>query len=223
VNKSALALLLVALSGPVCAAASFDGVWRIKTPVVQLRASDGTAPPLKADALRVYQARSAQLKSGDRSFDSTLRCKPMGEPRTSFDAEGGPFEIMVNPKMVVFAHTWNRMIRFVPVSAEAPAPIGPTYYGTATARWQKDELVIDARAFHDSTLLDASGMPHSDQLRLTERFRLKNNGAELEERVRIDDPMVFTRSWEATLIYQRLPGARIAEDVCVERLGITDY
>src|SRR5208282_6604983 len=105
-----LALLLL---GPASAmAVDFDGVWQVIQPIVQLKTTDGSEPPLKPEPLRTYRARAEQLKASDRGFDSSLQCKPMGEPRTAYDPEGGPFEILVNKAVVAFAYTWNRMIRF---------------------------------------------------------------------------------------------------------------
>ena len=212
------------LLGPACAvAADFDGVWQVLQPIVQLKTTDGSEPPLKPEALRTYLARAAQLEANNRAFDATLQCKPMGEPRTAYDPEGGPFEIMVNKAVIAFAYTWNRMIRFVYINSAPPDPIGPTYYGTANAHWQGKALIIDSRGFHDQTLLDAAGMPHGEQLKLTERYTLSKGGRELQEVLRFDDPGVFTRPWQTTVTYRRLPEARIQEDVCIERLGIKSY
>lgn len=219
-----LILLAVLLNGPTAAlAADFDGVWQVIQPIVQLKTTDGSEPPLKPEALRTYRARAEQLAANNRAFDATLQCKPMGEPRTAYDPAGGPFEILVNKTVVAFAYTWNRMIRFAYISSAPPDPIGPTYYGTANAHWQGKSLIVDAQEFHDQTLLDAAGMPHSEQLKLTERYTLLKGGRELQEILRFDDPAVFTRPWQATVTYRRLPEARILEDVCIERLGITNY
>ncbi|HTP40242.1 MAG TPA: hypothetical protein VMI92_11790 [Steroidobacteraceae bacterium] len=220
-------VLLAGLLAPLLAGAAgkpdFNGVWRVETPVVQLVTRDGKPPPLLPAAQKIHEQRMAQLRKGDRSFDATLQCKPMGEPRTAYDPEGGDFEILVNPAVVVFAHTWNRMIRFVYITKAAVDPIGPTYYGTANGQWQHGTLVVDAEDFHDTTLLDRSGLPHSEQLKLTERYRLLKGGAQLEEVLRFEDPETFSRPWEARVVYRRVPGAHIAEDVCIERLGIKEY
>ncbi|MFT3905909.1 MAG: hypothetical protein QM718_06365 [Steroidobacteraceae bacterium] len=222
-----LHLLLLSAALPLAAEAAdttkFQGVWQVITPVTQLKASDGSVPPLLPEPRRVYEARLAQHARGDRSYDTTLRCKPMGEPRTAYDPQGGPFEIVVNPKVIAFGYTWNRMIRFVYISKDAVDPPGPAYYGTANAQWQGDTLVVDARGIHDSTLLDESGLPHSEQLHLTERYRLLKDGNTLEQVLRFEDAATFSKPWEAKLLYKRLPGASIAEDVCEERLNIHDY
>lgn len=221
-NKILMAgLALLPVLASAAGRADFNGVWQIKTPVSQLQTTAGTLPPLLPAARKLYEQRLAKFKAGDHGFDATQTCKPMGEPRTAYDPEGGPFEILVNPKVVVFGYTWNRMIRFVYVKDAAPDPIGPTYYGTATARWQGQTLIVSAVDFHDTTLLDASGLPHSEQLKLTESYQLSGDGNELHETLRIEDPNTFSMPWETQLVYQRRPGAHLAEDVCIERRGIT--
>jgi hypothetical protein len=221
--RFAIALAVLLLGAIVTEAADFNGVWQVIEPVVQIKTTEGAEPPLRPEALRTYRARSAQRNANNRAFDATLQCKPMGEPRTAYDPDGGPFEILVNPKVVAFGYTWNRMIRFVYINSAPPDPIGPTYYGTANAHWQGKSLVIEARGFHDQTLLDAAGMPHSEQLKLTERYTLIKQGRELQEVLRFDDPGVFARPWQTTVVYRKLPEAQIQEDVCIERLGITSY
>jgi hypothetical protein len=199
------------------------GVWQIETPISRLQSSDGRAPPLRPAAKAQYEQRQQQLARGERNFDATQRCKPMGLPRSSYDPEAGPLEIVLHPTVVVFGYTWNRMVRFAYVRDTLPEVLGPTYYGTATARWVGEELVLTTRGFHDSTLLDAAGMPHSDELQLVERYRLRDNGTRLLHTLQITDAKTFTRPWQASFSYRRLPAARIAEDHCIERLKITDY
>lgn len=224
----ATALSVSMLVGAVHAAESsvngqFDGVWQVHTPITQLKTSDGKTPPLLPAAQKIYAERSAQLKAGKRAFDPVTSCKPMGEPRTAYDPEGGVFEILVNPKVVLFTHTWNRMVRFVYVTDQPVDVIGPTYYGTANAKWEGGTLVIDAQGFHEETLLDAAGMPHSDELHITQRYTLKNAGKTLEQRIRFEDPKTFSKAWETVISYDRKSDARVPEDVCPERLGITGY
>lgn len=216
-------LALLPLLASAASIGDFNGVWQIRQPVSELKTTEGSEPPLLPEARRIYQQRIALHAAGDQSYDATLRCKPMGEPRTGYDPSAGPFEILVNPKVLVFAYTWNRMIRFVYISNDPVDPVGPTYYGTANGRWQGSALLIDAADFNETTLLDQAGMPHSEQLRLTERFRLRRGGTQLEEVLRFEDPLTFSAPWETRLIYQRQNNKQIAEDVCIERLGITDY
>lgn len=81
-------------------------------------------------------------------------------------------------------------------------------------------LVITSAGYNEETLLDASGLPHSSALKLTETYRLRRGGRELEVRMQVEDDGVFTRAWETVQRFDRLPGERIREDVCELRLGL---
>ena len=75
----------------------------------------------------------------------------------------------------------------------------------------------DLRA--DNTLLDSAGLPHSESLKVTEKVRLLDNGATLENRITIDDPETFTQPWETVVRFKKLPkGTEIKEDICLDRL-----
>jgi hypothetical protein len=70
----------------------------------------------------------------------------------------------------------------------------------------------------DATVMDASGLPHSERLKLTERLRVLPNGR-LEDRITIDDPENFTQPWETVLTFHRDGAARVADDVCPDRMA----
>ena len=63
----------------------------------------------------------------------------------------------------------------------------PLTMGFPVGRWEGNTLVIRTAGLIDTTVLDASGLPHSEQLTLTERLRVLPDGR-LEDRITIDDP-----------------------------------
>ncbi|MFT3752522.1 MAG: hypothetical protein QM800_06475 [Paludibacter sp.] len=63
-------------------------------------------------------------------------------------------------------------------------------------------------------------MPHSEDLRLTERYSLKNGGRQLEVRITFNDPATFSQPWDALLSFDKVPNGQIEEDVCVERIQL---
>ena len=53
-----------------------------------------------------------------------------------------------------------------------PDPDTPTWLGYSVGRWDNDTFVIDSTGFKDGGWLDTKkGRPHSDALRVTERFQ----------------------------------------------------
>jgi hypothetical protein len=90
--------------------------------------------------------------------------------------------------------------------------------GFPVGHWEDDTLVIRTVGLIDTTVMDASGLPHSEQLTLGERLRLLPDGR-LENRITIDDPEYYTQPWETVLTFHRDATARITDDVCPDRLA----
>ncbi len=212
--------VLIALPG-VCAANTPDltGVWSIVSNHSTLKTVDGKTPPLTAAAGALYEQHLASAAKGDRAFDGEVSCLPPGLPRLMLAKE--PFEILQRDKAVYFVHQLNRLPRRAYLNEKLPEDVDPLYLGFSVARWDGDTLVIDSTAFRDGTLLDDSGLPHSEDLRLTERYRLDKDGKTLHAVFRIEDPKTFTRPWEARADYKKLPGFEIPEEVCAEKLVST--
>jgi hypothetical protein len=86
--------------------------------------------------------------------------------------------------------------------------------GHSIGRWEGDTLVIDTVGLADTTRLNATGLPHSDKMRLTERIRKIPGGDVLEIEFRIDDPVAYTKPWSATSYFKRDPKGQIIEYNC---------
>ncbi|HXR89483.1 MAG TPA: hypothetical protein VN750_04290 [Steroidobacteraceae bacterium] len=209
---------LLALPG-LCLAAKPDltGVWSITSDDSTLKTVDGKTPPLTPAADALYKKHLAEAAKGDRSFDGVTTCLPPGLPRLMLEKE--PFEIMQRDKAVYIVSQVNRLPRRAYFNEKLPTDVDPEYLGFSVAKWDGDTLVIDSSGFRDITLLDDSGLPHSEDMHLTERYTLSKDGKELHARFRIDDPKTFTRPWEARAEYKKLPGYEIPEEVCADQLA----
>lgn len=204
------------LSSTTCMATpQFSGVWQALNPPMALKTIDGKSPPLLPAAKALYERRQAQFDRGDVSFDPTeTRCAPPGEPRIY--TEDMPFDIMQTSNKLLFGFQWNRLIRYVDLDKPLDV-ISPYYFGTSVGHFVGDELDVDAQGFNGKFFLDRSGLPHSDQLHLIERFTLGQGGQTMRLQIRIEDPKTFSKPWETELSFRKLPHARIAEDICTLR------
>ena len=86
----------------------------------------------------------------------------------------------------------------------------PAYYGYSAGRWQGDTLIVETAGFNDKTPLDAFGHPHSDQLRVTERFRRRDFG-HLDVEMTFDDPKMYSRPFTIRVPHDLLADADIFE------------
>ncbi len=215
-NRVLLVVALAAASCPLWAQSGLTGIWRIDKPVAALHTANGGEPPLRAEAAKRYQVHIAERRNGDlTSFDSAAWCASVGMPRIM--TINSPFEIVVRPPYVALLHEWNwwaRVVYFGGALAGGDDQPGPM--GLSVGRWEGDTLVVETSHLIGSTLIDNSGLPHSDALKLTERLRLRSPDV-LEDRLQFEDPQTFTQPWEAVLTYRR-QHTDIHEDVCLDRI-----
>lgn len=192
------------------------GVWVPDAAPRQLLTADGTAPPLNAQAAALHAERMQQLAAGVAHFDPTTWCAGPGMPRVM--TMPYPFEIRRAGDYLAFIYGWYRWFRTVDMAAhEVDAPF-PVTMGFPVGRWEGDTLVVRTVGLVESTVMDASGLPRSDQSVLTERLRVLSDGR-LEDRITVEDPGTFTQAWDTVLTFHRDARSRVADDVCPDRLA----
>ena len=74
-------------------------------------------------------------------------------------------------------------------------------------------LVVESNGYNDRSWLDTSGHPHSETLRITERYRRANFG-HLDLEVTYDDPTVYARPWTVAVRAEIAPDTDLIEYVC---------
>jgi hypothetical protein len=221
--KTAL-LAAAVLAAPAFAHAQshpdFTGIWQIMPYSAALKPADGKPVPFKLDAKAEYQKHLALAAKGDRTWDETTICLPQGLPRLMLVKK--PFQIMQRPKAVFFLHQENRLPHKAFFDQKLPEESGDFYLGSSVARWDGSVLVIESNGFREGTLLDDKGLPHSDALHLTERYRLGKGGKTLSISFTIDDPKAYTRPWTAKAAYVKKPASfEVPEEVCADTLAST--
>jgi hypothetical protein len=141
-------------------------------------------------------------------------CKPTSVPLVN--SVPVPFKIVQTSKLVLLMYEENTTFRQVFLDGRQPVKDAePRWLGYSTGRWEGDTLVVDTVGFNDQSWLDAMGHPHSEHLRVTERFRRRDTG-HLEIQVTINDPQAYT----APIIYTEkltlLPDEDLLEYFCSE-------
>jgi hypothetical protein len=192
------------------------GIWVPDSAPRAMLTSGGKAPPLTAEASKLYAERRQRLAKGDASFDPTSWCAGPGMPRIL--TMQYPLEIRADAHRIAFIHGWYRWFRTVDMGAGAVDPPLPLTMGFPVGHWEENTLVIRTVGLIDTTVMDASGLPHSEQLTLTERLRVLPDGR-LEDRITIDDPENYTQPWETVFTFHRDAAARVTDDVCPDRMA----
>ena len=96
-----------------------------------------------------------------------------------------------------------------------PEGMYPTWMGYSVGHWDGDTFVVESAGFNDQSWLDLNGHPHSEALRVTERFFRKDFG-HMQQQVTLIDPTVFTKPVTISLNTELAPDTEMLENVCNE-------
>ncbi len=174
---------------------------------------DREYPPYKPEWEARYAAIYAQTKAGVNN-DPTASCLPGGMPRILANPRAQ--EIIVTPKEVLIIKETQTIVRRIFINRKMPegdnAP-DATFNGFSVGHWEGDTLVVDTKYLRGDTNFDRTGAPHSDQMTLHERIRLRTKDI-WEDVITITDPVAFTKPWTVTRSYDRKPDWDILEYAC---------
>jgi hypothetical protein len=143
----------------------------------------------------------------------TARCLPMGIPWVYGIPD--PYKIVQTPGLTLVLYE-GEPVRQVYTDGRKHTPDpAPAWYGYSVGTWEGDTLVVDTTGFNDRTWLDAMGHPHSEGLRVVERFHRRDFG-HMDLQVTVEDPKVYTRTLTLNYTQTLVPDTDILEYVCTE-------
>lgn len=107
-------------------------------------------------------------------------------------------QFLQTPQSVVALFMWERRWRVIWTDGrQLPTDPDPRWYGYAIGRWEDDyTFVVNSNGTDERTWLDNAGNPHSNDLRVEERWR-RISEKRLELTVTLDDPKAYTKPWVA--------------------------
>jgi hypothetical protein len=173
--------------------------------------------PLQDWALALYQFRQGSFLRSDPTF---VECRPPAGPRKFLNPYGIQLlEDYALQRIFVIAgdgnHDWHliytdgRALDSEDYQLDAGNLL---YYGRNTAHWEGDTLVIESEGYNEKFWLPG-GLPHSDQMHVTERLT-RSDYHTLNYELTIDDPGAYTRPWQASWSLQWLEGQDPPEHYC---------
>lgn len=220
VGMIAIAATLSLTSHAVLADAAppdFSGVYMLEGDSTELRPGDSSPLPLTPAGKKLYDKNKVlRTKRDYAKYDITMdRCSSPGAVRMMTM----PYAIQFfqRPHQLTMLFEWNHLYRLVNLAKTRTAPY-PMAIGISNGHWDGETLVVETTDIADNTLLDTSGLPHSDQLRMTERIRMVDG--RLENAMTLHDPKMFSKDWSVTLNYRKTDAESIKEDVCLDRVEL---
>ena len=124
-------------------------------------------------------------------------CNPPGFPRMELN-EFRTLEILQTDDHVDLLNQFFRTWRTIWTDGrQLPTDAEPRWNGYSVGKWTDDyTLVVQTIGMRDDTWVDNQGRPHSDQLKVEERFhRVDQDHMELT--LTIDDPKMYSKPWVA--------------------------
>jgi hypothetical protein len=92
--------------------------------------------------------------------------------------------------MIAFDDGMHRQV-FMDGRSLEPDP-NPTWMGYSVGRWEGDVLVVESNGYIDRSWLDFGGHPHTEELRITERYARRDVGR-IDVQVTMVDPKVYAK------------------------------
>ncbi|MBT6043071.1 MAG: hypothetical protein HOH14_06230 [Gammaproteobacteria bacterium] len=196
-------------------ARNFNGVWAnasggIHFDTLNSRSRRDQEPPLRPEYMAQWQQRWADGDAGVATSDPTARCIPPGFPR--FLTMVLPGEILqAEHQLNWYAEFSEATIRVFLDGRQAPEDLVPSYNGFSTGVWEDNTLVVKTTGLRGDTLVDTTGVPHSDQLTVSMHMS-KVTPDFFKVDVELVDPVVFYEPWTTTKYYTRLPESEFVQE-----------
>ncbi|MDR2215198.1 MAG: hypothetical protein LBE59_05075 [Nevskiaceae bacterium] len=169
---------------------------------------DGGTIPYQPAALAKRNENFAQRAERD-PFN---QCFMPGVPRIMYLEH--PFQIFQTDAHVAMTFEWSQVFRLIYTDDSPHVDNIEFWMGDSRGHWEGDTLVVEVTNYNDQTWLDAAGNFHSEQLKLTERYTLRDADT-LDYEATFEDPQVFTRPWTIRMpFYRHRDMGRLLEYQC---------
>jgi hypothetical protein len=195
-----------------------SGIYQVTKYNAKIELVGGGELPLTAAGKAAYDKNIAGLKDGSITDNARKFCVPDGLPRVL--ANPYPFEIIqAPPGQITIIYELSHQVRAIamdkPLPSEEDLLVLPFFNGHSAGKFDGDTLVVESAGFKENTFLDATGAPHTDELRTVERIR-KISPTQLEDVITVHDPDYYSRDWQARFVYNQHNELRLEDYVCGE-------
>jgi glyoxylase-like metal-dependent hydrolase (beta-lactamase superfamily II) len=158
-------------------------------------------PPMTPWAQAKYDAAKPGLngtgpgRAQPLGNDPIMICDPVGYPRVLGASGNYGIQIVQAPKEMLMIFDWFFGRRDIYTDGrKLEEDPDPRFYGSSVGHWEADTFVVESNGFDPRTWLDSNGHPHSDEMKLVERYRRVDHDT-IELTMTLTDPMAYTQPW----------------------------
>jgi hypothetical protein len=179
--------------------------------------------PYRFDVIQDLKDESIFRPAAETIFMERVKDFRRDDPVTNC-LPGGPSEMLntmyrmiqsPNVVAVLYESGTGRYRQIYLDGRKLPKDPNPTWLGYSVGHWEGDTLVVESAGFNDRTWLDRAGHPHSENLRVTERFQRVDFG-HMQYQVTFDDPETLMKPLSLTLAVNYRADTDMLENVCNE-------
>jgi hypothetical protein len=162
--------------------------------------------PMRPEAAEIFRRRITGVE--DREV-----CVPLGIPLAGLVSEAT--KIAQSPHLIVILYESDGTHRQIYTDGRSlPKEIvQPAWLGYSVGHWDRDTLVVESAGFNDKTWLDVTGHPHSEAMRMVERYHRRDFG-HMDIEVTFDDPQMYTQPFTIKFTYLLLADSDVFENIC---------
>jgi len=170
--------------------------------------SDPILKPWAVERLRPIVERRI---AGEIIPEARSQCLPMGTPMLI--SEGGPRLILQTADRVTIVNEELPEVRHIYLNAAHPENIVPSWYGEAVGHYEDGALAVTTIGISAKTWVDDFLTPHTEAMRVSERYTLLEDGDSIEVSFTVEDPETFNEPWSGIVFYERAPEGREFQEI----------
>jgi hypothetical protein len=178
-------------------------------PAGQSALKGGGTIPYLPEALKKRDENRAHWPEADPE----AKCYMLGVPRVTY--QGLPFQIFEGDGDLLMVYPFAATNRIVHMKDHSDLPVD-SWMGKSNGTWEGDVLVVTTTSQNGQSWLDRAGNFASNQLKVTERFRLLDAN-HISYESTLEDPQTFARPWTIEMPLYRLidNNVQLLEHKCV--------
>ena len=150
-----------------------------------------------------------------RHDNPVTHCLPAGPQEIFAAGSTRYYRIVQSPSVIALLYELGDFRQIYTDGRELPKDPNPTWMGYSVGHWEGDTLVVETAGFNDKTWLDMVGHPHSERLRVIEKFRRVDFG-HMQVQVTYEDPEVLVRPLTMSVPVHYAADTDMLEYVCNE-------
>lgn len=173
-------------------------------------------PELTEKSKKIYAEYQEYARAGKRYVEPTAFCYPAGMPRLM--TRYGALMILQYPTAVFMISRLNNEYRVIFLDGRERTPANvreKNWSGESLGRWEGNTLVVETEGFTDENHLIQQGIFAGDQLKITERYTMLNDGNTLKIDFVMTDPEHWVGEWRHTKFRDRVLNSDMREANCL--------